>query len=825
MRNKLRRLLAIMMAVLLITSLFAPMVSAEEGDNGDDDDLVTPIEIEERPHESNYEKYPALLDGGLDERRPSEAGALQLVEVDGQVTLADQDGVPIQLRGMSTHGLQWFGEIVNENAFAALANDWGSNVIRLALYIGENAYRYNPDLIEKVYAGIELAKENDMYVIIDWHVHAPGDPNADIYQGGVNEDGEEYLGAKDFFLHIAEKYPNDPHLIYELANEPSSNSSGGPGITNDEDGWEAVREYAQPIVDALRDSGNAEDNIIIVGSPNWSQRMDLAAADNPIDDHHTMYTLHFYTGTHEGTNESYPEGISSEDRSNVMANAKYALDKGKAIFATEWGVSEADGNNGPYLNEADVWLNFLNENNISWTNWSLTNKNETSGAFTPFILNESDATDLDPGEDQVWSMEELSVSGEYVRSRILGEEYQPIDRTPREEFSEVIWDFNDGTTQGFVQNSDSPLDVTIENVNDALQITGLDESNAIAGEEEDYWSNVRISADEWEETFDILGAEELSMDVVVDDPTTVAIAAIPQSSAHEWANASNSVLITEDDFEEQEDGTYKALLTITGEDAPNLTNIAEDPEGSELNNIILFVGTENADVISLDNITVTGDRESVPEPVEHDTKGDSALPSDFEDGTRQGWEWDSESAVRTALTIEEANGSNALSWEYAYPEVKPSDDWATAPRLTLYKDDLVRGDYEFVAFDFYIDPIEDRATEGAIDINLIFQPPAAGYWAQASETFEIDLEELDSATVTDDGLYHYEVEINIEDIENDIELRNLMLIFADDESDFAGRVFLDNVRMDMSLETKVEVLERNINELQEQLVEVEALMR
>jgi endoglucanase len=39
-------------------------------------------------------------------------------------TLCDEDRNPIQLKGMSTHGLQWFPEIINENAFSALANDW-----------------------------------------------------------------------------------------------------------------------------------------------------------------------------------------------------------------------------------------------------------------------------------------------------------------------------------------------------------------------------------------------------------------------------------------------------------------------------------------------------------------------------------------------------------------------------------------------------------------------------------------------------------------------------------------------------------------------------
>ena len=52
-------------------------------------------------------------------------------------------------------------------------------------------------------------------------------------------------------------------------------------------------------------------------------------------------------------------------------------------------------------------VKFLNGNNISWCNWSLTNKNETSGAFTPFELGKTEATNLDPGSDQVWIWKNL----------------------------------------------------------------------------------------------------------------------------------------------------------------------------------------------------------------------------------------------------------------------------------------------------------------------------------------------------------------------------------------------------------------------------------
>ncbi len=693
-------------------------------------------------------------------KKPSEAGALQVIEYNGIKTLGDEEGNPIQLRGMSTHGLQWFPEILNENAFAALANDWEANVIRLAMYVGEDGYATDPDTIkERIIQGIELAKKYDMYVIVDWHVHAPGDPTDPIYEG-----------AQEFFKEISELYPNDPHIVYELCNEPN-------GIPNDETGWQIVKNYAEPIIEMLRKNGN--ENIVIVGSPNWSQRPDLAA-DDPIDDKNTVYTLHFYAGTHEPSPDSY-----------VMKNAIYALEHGAPIFVSEWGTSEATGDGGPYIEESDEWLKFLNANNVSWVNWSLTNKNEKSAAFTPYIYGESEATDLDPGPDQIWSPEELSVSGEYVRTRIKGIEYEPIDRSY---YYTTLWDFDDGTTQGFVVNSDSPVtDVSLTNEENRLKISGLDASNDVS--EDGFWNNLRISADNWGNAVDITEAEKIMIDVILKSPATVSIAAIPQGPGNDWwTNPARAVRLFPNDFVKQVDGTYKAVLTITAEDSPGLEIIGTSDTDNTIQNIVLFVGTEGADVIYLDNFKVSGKKIEIP--IIHDPLGEAKLPSDFEDGTRQGWKWSSDSAVQTALTIEEANDSKALSWEVAYPEVKPSVTWASAPRLDFWMDGLKRRDKNFLFFDFYLAP--DRASEGIIEINLAFQPPSAGYWAQATDTYQIDLSDLDSATVTNDGLYHYEVKIDLNsapNIEDNTDLRNMLLIFVDVNSDFAGKMYIDNVNL------------------------------
>jgi endoglucanase len=56
-------------------------------------------------------------------------GSLKVVGTE----LCNSKGEPIQLRGMSSHGLQWYGDYINKNTVKALAEDWGSNVVRLAM--------------------------------------------------------------------------------------------------------------------------------------------------------------------------------------------------------------------------------------------------------------------------------------------------------------------------------------------------------------------------------------------------------------------------------------------------------------------------------------------------------------------------------------------------------------------------------------------------------------------------------------------------------------------------------------------------------------------
>jgi endoglucanase len=179
---------------------------------------------------------------------------------------------------------------------------------------------------------------------------------------------------------MAQKYGEYPNVIYEICNEPN-----GLDTT-----WkEAIKPYAEEVIPVIRQYD--PDNIIVVGTPNWSQRVN-EAADDPITGYdNIMYALHFYAGTH---------GQWLQDA------AADAIASGLPLFVTECGTSEASGGGGVYETEFLTWLSFLQKNNISWVNWSLTNNGEESGIL---VMN------ADRDGKGLWTENDLSQSGRFIR--------------------------------------------------------------------------------------------------------------------------------------------------------------------------------------------------------------------------------------------------------------------------------------------------------------------------------------------------------------------------------------------------------------------------
>lgn len=269
---------------------------------------------------------------------PSSSGALH---VEGS-QLIDSNGKAIQLRGISTHGLAWFPQYVNEDAFRQFRQEWNMNVIRLAMYTAEyGGYSTGGDkeaLKNLIRKGVQYATDQDMYVIIDWHILSDNNPN--IYKSD----------AKSFFEQMSKEFAGHNNVIYEICNEPNSGTS-----------WEEVKSYAEEVIPVIRN--NDSDAVIIVGTPNWSQYVDKAAA-NPITKYNNiMYSLHFYAATH------------TDDLRNKMVDA---IKSGLPVFVSEYGISDASGNGRIDENQANKWVDTMNQYGVSYIAWNLSNKEESS---------------------------------------------------------------------------------------------------------------------------------------------------------------------------------------------------------------------------------------------------------------------------------------------------------------------------------------------------------------------------------------------------------------------------------------------------------------
>ena len=276
--------------------------------------------------------------------------------------IVNQYNENITLRGVSSHGIQWFGYLITDENIKTLKS-WNSNVFRIAMYTTENGYIDNRDIYNDVIKYIDLVISNDMYVIVDWHILSDNNPN--------NYKNE----AIEFFDKLSSKYKNTPNIIYEICNEPNGNTN-----------WDEIKSYAVDVINTIRKNSN---NIIIVGTPMWSHDVDNVI-NNKIDDKNTMYAFHFYTGSHK------------EEYRNKVKNA---LDNNVPVFISEFGVSDETGNGGVFLDEANTWMNFIKENNLSYINWSLADKDESSALLKP--------------NSKVITDDALSESGKFIKSKLL----------------------------------------------------------------------------------------------------------------------------------------------------------------------------------------------------------------------------------------------------------------------------------------------------------------------------------------------------------------------------------------------------------------------
>lgn len=289
-------------------------------------------------------------------------------------TLCDQQGAPVQLTGMSTHGTQWYAQCATDGSLDVLAHEWDADVLRVSTYVQEGGYETDPERFTQLAQRIvDQAIARGMYAVIDWHMLSPGDPwaNAD--------------SAKRFFTDMAARYGDQPNVLYEIANEPN-------GVS-----WQSIKSYAEEIIPVVR--AQDPDGVVLVGTRAWSSFGVSDGADeqevvaDPVDAGNIMYTFHFYAASHR---EAYL---------STLAEAADRL----PVFVTEFGTQDYAGEGPNDFAMAQRYLDLMAEKNISWTNWNYSDDHRSGAVFQPGTCASGD-----------WSgTGSLKEAGRWIRDRIM----------------------------------------------------------------------------------------------------------------------------------------------------------------------------------------------------------------------------------------------------------------------------------------------------------------------------------------------------------------------------------------------------------------------
>jgi endoglucanase len=282
--------------------------------------------------------------------------------------IVNKKGLPPQLRGVSFSWSLWAGQkYFNAQVVDHLVDDFKVSLLRAAMGVQPSGgYLQQPALQKQLVVNVvDAAIKKGVYVLIDWHDH-----NSHLH----------IPQSKAFFAEMAKKYSGVPNVIYEIWNEP------------EKIGWDTVKNYAEQIIPEIRKFD--KKNLIIVGSPHWDQDVDIAAASPLTGFKNIAYSFHFYA-----SDKYHQEALRKR--------ADKALAMGLPLMVTEWGVGAADGDGIFDTEKTRIWVDWVERNKLSWANWNLTDKQETTALLKPGA----------PANGN-WTAEQLTPAGAYIRLKL-----------------------------------------------------------------------------------------------------------------------------------------------------------------------------------------------------------------------------------------------------------------------------------------------------------------------------------------------------------------------------------------------------------------------
>jgi hypothetical protein len=317
-------------------------------------------------------------------------------------SILDASGKPHVFRGADRSGLEFdsAGTGFSQGDYIVMAQ-WGANVVRLSLcqdyWLSDPSNgNYDPTYAATVDQQVQWAEGQGLDVILDLHTSDRGD-----YTVAPAAQQMPDAHSVTFWQEVAAKYMNDPHVLFELYNEPILyGGSTGTGQTSGSnfDPWAVWSQGG----DSSSATGGPPGFANSIGMQTLYNTVRATGAQNlvVIGGIHNSYDLSGVP-THKinGTNiiyNTHPYDFSDKQPSTWYESFG-ALSATYPVIATEFGNQQSGVTNGQcdttylsefvqYANKTAVSGTTAPANILSWTAWAFYVDTTADECHYPTIL-------------------------------------------------------------------------------------------------------------------------------------------------------------------------------------------------------------------------------------------------------------------------------------------------------------------------------------------------------------------------------------------------------------------------------------------------------
>jgi len=263
----------------------------------------------------------------------------------------------------------------NQEYFSQIKS-WNANMVRFPIHPKAWRERGRTAYLELLDKGIEMAKKEGLYVILDWH--SIGNLRSEIFQHPrYNTTKKE---TYEFWIEIAKRYGGNSNVaMLELFNEPTL-WSGKFGTCS----WNQWKEIMEELIIIVR--ANGAENIPLVAGFDWAYDL-TEVINSPINAEGIAYVSH-----------PYPQKRKQPWEGNWEADFGHVADHYPVIL-TEIGYCE-EGDEGAHIpvisdsSYVSAITEYAAKKGISYCVWVF------DPQWSPMLLKDWDYNLTEPGK--VW---------------------------------------------------------------------------------------------------------------------------------------------------------------------------------------------------------------------------------------------------------------------------------------------------------------------------------------------------------------------------------------------------------------------------------------